>query len=156
MKIRPAGAELFHADRRTDTKKLTVAYRNFANTHKNGRGIIPAKPGHNSMYHLIGRWNLSSSDHAVYLRVPNDSHSNQLLRVHSRRAALSSNTVRVPSQDGPQFLMQINRCLQMVTMSCINQTFIKSFCQCKFVDDALCDIILKGKEIPYSPGGWGS
>ena len=31
MKIRPVGAELFHADRRTDMKKLTVAFSNFAN-----------------------------------------------------------------------------------------------------------------------------
>jgi hypothetical protein len=34
MKIRPVGAELFHADRqtdeRTDMTKLTVAFRNFA------------------------------------------------------------------------------------------------------------------------------
>jgi hypothetical protein len=138
MKIRPAGAELFRGDRWTDMTKLTVPYRSFANAHKNGRGIIPAKPGRNSMYHLTGRWNLSSSGHTVYLRVSNDSHSNQLL--YSRRAALSSNTVRVTSEDGPQFLIQINRCLQMVSMPCINQTLIKSYCQCKFVDDALCDV----------------
>jgi hypothetical protein len=35
MKIRPLGAELFHADRRTDERtdmtKLTVAFRSFAN-----------------------------------------------------------------------------------------------------------------------------
>ena len=31
MKIRPVGAELFHGDRRTDMKKLIVAFRNFAN-----------------------------------------------------------------------------------------------------------------------------
>ena len=30
MKIRPAGTQLFHADRRTDMTKLTVAFRNFA------------------------------------------------------------------------------------------------------------------------------
>ena len=35
MKIRPAGAELFHADRQRDTTKLTVAFRNFANEPKN-------------------------------------------------------------------------------------------------------------------------
>ena len=35
MKIRPAGAELFHADRRTDMTKLIVAYRSFANAPKN-------------------------------------------------------------------------------------------------------------------------
>jgi hypothetical protein len=30
MKIRPVGAELFRADRRTDMTKLKVAFRNFA------------------------------------------------------------------------------------------------------------------------------
>jgi hypothetical protein len=35
MKIRPVGAKLFRADGRTDTKKLTVAFRNFTNTLKN-------------------------------------------------------------------------------------------------------------------------
>jgi hypothetical protein len=30
MKIHPVGAELFHADRQTDTAKLKVAFRNFA------------------------------------------------------------------------------------------------------------------------------
>jgi len=29
MKIRPVGAELFHADRRTDMTKIMVAFRNF-------------------------------------------------------------------------------------------------------------------------------
>jgi len=37
MKICPVGAELFHADRRIDTTKLTVAFRNFANVPKNRR-----------------------------------------------------------------------------------------------------------------------
>jgi hypothetical protein len=31
IKIRPVGAELFHADGRTDMTKLIVAFRNFAN-----------------------------------------------------------------------------------------------------------------------------
>jgi len=35
MKIRPVGAELFHADGRTDMTKLIVAFRNFANAPKN-------------------------------------------------------------------------------------------------------------------------
>ena len=39
MKIRPVGAELFHADgrteRRTDMTKLIVTVRNFANEAKN-------------------------------------------------------------------------------------------------------------------------
>jgi hypothetical protein len=35
MKIRPVGAELFHADRRTDMTTLIVTFRNFANASKN-------------------------------------------------------------------------------------------------------------------------
>ena len=39
MKIRPVGAELFHADgrtdKRTDMTKLTVAFRNFSNAPEN-------------------------------------------------------------------------------------------------------------------------
>ena len=34
MKIRPVGAELFHADGRTDMTRLTVAFLNFANASK--------------------------------------------------------------------------------------------------------------------------
>ena len=34
MKIRPVGAELFHADGRTNMKKLIVTHRNFANAPK--------------------------------------------------------------------------------------------------------------------------
>ena len=30
MKFRPVGAESFHADGRTDTTKLLIAFRNFA------------------------------------------------------------------------------------------------------------------------------
>ena len=36
MKIRQVGADLFHADGRTDMTKLIVASRNFANAPKNG------------------------------------------------------------------------------------------------------------------------
>jgi len=35
MKIRPVGAELFHADGRTDMTMLIVAFREFANAPKN-------------------------------------------------------------------------------------------------------------------------
>ena len=35
MKINPLGAELFHADRRTNMVKLIVVFRNFANAPKN-------------------------------------------------------------------------------------------------------------------------
>ena len=34
MKIRRMGAELSHTDRRTDVKKLTVAFRNFVKAPK--------------------------------------------------------------------------------------------------------------------------
>ena len=35
IKFHPVGAELFHADKGTDMKKLTVAFRNFAKALKN-------------------------------------------------------------------------------------------------------------------------
>ena len=35
MKIRPVGADLFHADGRTDMTKPIVVFSNFANAHKN-------------------------------------------------------------------------------------------------------------------------
>jgi len=36
MKIRPVGAELFHAGGRTDMTEPIVAFRNFSNAPKNG------------------------------------------------------------------------------------------------------------------------
>jgi hypothetical protein len=39
MKIRPVGAELFHADRRTDMTKLIVVVHNFVNAPKNINAI---------------------------------------------------------------------------------------------------------------------
>jgi hypothetical protein len=45
MKIRPVETELFHADgkmgKRTDTTKLIVTFRNFANVPKNVRSKYP-------------------------------------------------------------------------------------------------------------------
>ena len=38
MKIRPVGAESFHADGQTYMTKPTVAFRNFENTPKNTQG----------------------------------------------------------------------------------------------------------------------
>jgi hypothetical protein len=35
MKIRPVGAEFFHADGETDMTKLMAAFRNFAETREN-------------------------------------------------------------------------------------------------------------------------
>ena len=35
MKIRPIGAELFHAGVKTDTTKLAITFRSFANAPKN-------------------------------------------------------------------------------------------------------------------------
>jgi hypothetical protein len=40
MKIRPVGAELFHADRRTDLTKLIVGFRNFTSAPKTGSQIV--------------------------------------------------------------------------------------------------------------------
>jgi hypothetical protein len=40
MKIRPVGAELFHADGRTDTTKLIVVFRSFAKATKITRGPL--------------------------------------------------------------------------------------------------------------------
>jgi len=35
MKLRPVGAELFHAEEQADKAKLIIAFRNFANVPKN-------------------------------------------------------------------------------------------------------------------------
>jgi hypothetical protein len=40
IKIRPLGAELLHADGRTDMSKLKVAFRNFANAPKKTPNIL--------------------------------------------------------------------------------------------------------------------
>jgi len=41
MKFRPVGPEFFHADGRTDMTKLTVDFRNSANSPK--RAVYPRK-----------------------------------------------------------------------------------------------------------------
>jgi len=41
------GAELFHADGRTDMKKLIVAFRDFADARN--QGIKTVKPGYNDI-----------------------------------------------------------------------------------------------------------
>jgi hypothetical protein len=40
IKIRPVGAELFHADRQTDMKRLIFAFRNLANVPKKKEIIL--------------------------------------------------------------------------------------------------------------------
>ena len=40
MKIRPVGAEWFHADSRRDMTKLIVVFRSFANAPKNERYYV--------------------------------------------------------------------------------------------------------------------
>jgi hypothetical protein len=50
MKIRPVGAEVFHADGQTDMAKIIVAFRNFANLPKI----------YNLMSTIIGVWNLQA------------------------------------------------------------------------------------------------
>jgi hypothetical protein len=49
MKIRPAGAELFHTDRRTDMTKVTVAFCNFANAPKKETRHINKLCGQNAV-----------------------------------------------------------------------------------------------------------
>ena len=48
MKIRPMGADLFHAGGRTDMTKLTVAFRSFANAPNNwvisGKSFVWSTP----------------------------------------------------------------------------------------------------------------
>jgi hypothetical protein len=50
-KIRPVGAELFHADKRTDMTKLTVALHNFAKTPKN----VPTEEEHSHFHYKAPR-----------------------------------------------------------------------------------------------------
>jgi hypothetical protein len=50
LKIRPVGAELFHTDSRTDTTKLVVVFRNFANVPKeSGNDITQTRPYYGSI-----------------------------------------------------------------------------------------------------------
>ena len=53
MKIRPVGAELFHADGRTNMTKPLVTFRNFANVPKNciHAGIKNKFRSENACYH---------------------------------------------------------------------------------------------------------
>jgi len=53
MKIRPLGAELFHADGQTDMKKLIVVFLDLANAPKNGKVpncFIAPRPFHSLLY----------------------------------------------------------------------------------------------------------
>jgi hypothetical protein len=54
MKIRPPGAELFHADGQTDMKKLKAVFHDLTNAPKNGKFpncFIAPRPFH-SLFHL--------------------------------------------------------------------------------------------------------
>jgi hypothetical protein len=55
MKIRPVGAELLQAARRTDRQtKLTVAFRNSANASKNETEITKPEDTQLGVSHFIG------------------------------------------------------------------------------------------------------
>jgi hypothetical protein len=54
MKIRPVGAELFHADRRTDMTKLMVAFRDFTNALTNEKSQGCPCAHHKGMYQAQG------------------------------------------------------------------------------------------------------
>ena len=62
MKPRPVGAELLHADRRTDMAKLTVAFRNLANASKMP-AALPSFPTHYLVTRLIDPRGTSHSCH---------------------------------------------------------------------------------------------
>jgi hypothetical protein len=62
MKVHTVGAELFHTDRRTDTMKLIVAFRTFANANKKQR-LMLVNTVCTKMWRHTTWWNLS-----VYLR----------------------------------------------------------------------------------------
>jgi len=49
MKIRPAGAEFYHADGRTDRTKLIIIFRNVANAHKIDHKRLRRSPHLNRM-----------------------------------------------------------------------------------------------------------
>jgi len=53
MKIRSVGAELFHADRRTNTRTLIFALRNFANA-PNRKPLAQLKILYSSMWLRVG------------------------------------------------------------------------------------------------------
>jgi len=62
MKIRPVGAELFHANGRTDMAKLTVTFRNFANASimiRNGEFLTICKAGNVTSYEVLSRQSFS-------------------------------------------------------------------------------------------------
>jgi len=63
MKIRPMGAELFHADRRTDTTKLIVALRSSSNA------LNPFKPELNPICYLLALLGAHHFLHVSRIRV---------------------------------------------------------------------------------------
>jgi hypothetical protein len=53
MKIRPLGAELFHADEQTEMAKLIVAFRNFAKAPKKNLACYSLEVTILNMYHQV-------------------------------------------------------------------------------------------------------
>jgi len=66
-KSRPMGAELFHADRRTDMTKLKVAFRNFANASKNGLFSTVDEWGYSKQRNLTSTWEIIASLVRLYV-----------------------------------------------------------------------------------------
>jgi len=75
MKIRPVGADLFHAGRWTGVTKLIVAFRNFANAPKNKHvhfdknGINPLNPELNPICYLLALLGAHHFLHVTRIRV---------------------------------------------------------------------------------------
>ena len=55
MKIRPVGAELFHADGQTNLTELTVALRNFSKAPKNHNEQLSKISSTKKTYHRGGK-----------------------------------------------------------------------------------------------------
>jgi len=84
MKIRPLGAELFHADGRTDMTKVIVAFRNFANAPTiNGPQMPSTFHSRNKEFCVATR--LRTQRHMNYGRFSN---RNQTFVVQTPRLAL--------------------------------------------------------------------
>ena len=78
MKIPPMGAELLHADRRTDMTKLIVIFRNFANVPK--KVSLKRKRSHHHILICVlwgpsikeiftGKGNYEASNHCKYIHI---------------------------------------------------------------------------------------
>ena len=75
MKIRPVGAELFHADGKTDMTRLTVAFRSFMNAPNNKpEGNTQSHP-RSSRYQFMKQHLVCSAEHSDVSINPQQYHT---------------------------------------------------------------------------------